>query len=82
MKSNRHKWNGRPWKNSHGYRGGMSVGCVNCNCVKEIIQGRVTYFLNDVVHEKAPKCKNNAVVSNEEKTIIEQLEIIKTWKKQ
>lgn len=56
MDTKRHKWSGKVRGESSGYRGGYTVGCLKCECVKEIIGGRVTYFLNDNVTDKAPLC--------------------------
>lgn len=45
----RHKWN-------MGLMNGTSVGCLNCRCVREVIRGVVTYFQDDTIYFKAPKC--------------------------
>ncbi len=48
----RHKWGGKV-----GYgKDNSSVGCVNCDCVRQYVGGKVTYFLNDNVTDKAPPC--------------------------
>lgn len=48
----RHKWNGKAKRN-------FAVSCKRCDCVKEIIKGNATYFINDTVTDKAPKCQKN-----------------------
>lgn len=63
-----HKWSGKPIGNCNDYKGGLGVVCVNCGCVKEIIRGRITYFLNDTVTERAPKCKDNPAIADSPKT--------------
>jgi len=50
----RHKWNGPISK-------GFVSGCMACDCVREIIRGKVTYFINDTVSEKSPKCEKGGV---------------------
>lgn len=50
----RHKWNG-PISN------GLANSCMNCACVREFIRGKVTYFINDTVSVKSPKCKKGGV---------------------
>lgn len=45
----RHKWNGKARK-------GVAVGCLNCRCVKEIIGGIPSYFMDDTVTTIAPNC--------------------------
>lgn len=47
----RHKW-------SSTMRSG-AVSCLMCDCIREYVRGKVTYFLNDSVTEKAPKCDPN-----------------------
>lgn len=54
----RHKWNGKLKGNGNDGKGGIVVACINCECVKELVQSRVTYFVNDTVYDKAPKCIN------------------------
>jgi hypothetical protein len=61
----RHKWNGRVIGESSGFRGGLSVACMKCGCVKEIIGGKITYFLNDSVNTKAPECRISDHQSNQ-----------------
>lgn len=39
-----------------GLMNGTAVGCLNCRCVREVIRGVVTYFQDDNVYFKAPKC--------------------------
>jgi len=53
----RHKWNGKPSGNANDYKAGLSVACVRCECVKEIVAGKLTYFINDSVYDKAPPCE-------------------------
>jgi len=53
----RHKWIGKAIGESSGYRGGTVAVCEKCGCVKEIIGGRITYFIRDYLYDKAPKCK-------------------------
>lgn len=45
----KHKWNGK-------IKG--VVACVNCGCVKEVVNGKIIYFLNDTVYHNAPVCKH------------------------
>jgi len=52
----RHKWNGKAKGNGNDYGGGLVVACKTCGCVKEIVKGRPTYFINDIVYDKSPKC--------------------------
>lgn len=47
-----HKWSGKIGRNT-------TVACVKCECVKELIKGSITYFINDTVYHKAPKCEGN-----------------------
>lgn len=53
----RHKWDGKAIGDSQGYRGGVGATCKKCGCVKEIIGGKMTYFIDDTLHDgKAPTC--------------------------
>lgn len=47
----RHKWTGK-LKNG-------AVACIHCHCIKEMVKGQPTYFINDSVYLKAPKCQRN-----------------------
>lgn len=53
MITKRRKWDGK-------VAVGLAVGYKKCDCVKEIIGGKVTYFLNDALTEKAPPCSGAA----------------------
>lgn len=49
----RHKWGSTTKLKS---KESSSVGCVRCGCVRQYVGGKVTYFLNDTVYDRAPKC--------------------------
>lgn len=50
----RHKWD---WQiKSICVDGGCST-CIKCGMIKQYVAGKATYFLNDNVYLKAPKCK-------------------------
>lgn len=59
MKKQRHKWNGKAYGNCEEGKGGLGVACLNCDCVKEIIRGKPTYFIDDTVYHKAPPCRKD-----------------------
>lgn len=52
----RHKWNGKARGNSNDNHGGLAVACVKCGCVKEFVNSRLTYFIDDTCYDTAPNC--------------------------
>lgn len=74
----KHKWVGKATKEASGYKGGDCARCIKCGCVKEIIHGKLTYFLNDNIYEKAPECKDNSA-QGDDISIDEQMRIVKQW---
>ena len=50
--SGRHKWDGKVGN----CRDALVVSCIKCGCIKQTVSGFLTYFINDTVYDKAPKC--------------------------
>ena len=47
----KHKWNGK-------IRDKLKiVGCLKCDCVKELIGSKITYFMHNNLTYKAPPCE-------------------------
>lgn len=65
----RHKWNGRgdlaPMGTSN--RGGLAVSCIKCGCVREYVKGIATFFIDDSVYDKAPKCDERLLINKKQK---------------
>lgn len=52
LRRSRHQWSG---KTGYG-KDNSSVACLHCDCVRQFVGGKPTYFLNDTVYDKAPEC--------------------------
>lgn len=49
-----HKWNREMKKLLH--RDGTIAACIRCGCVKQYVNGKPTYFINDTSYDKSPNC--------------------------
>jgi len=62
----RHKWNGPQGRvKATANKGGFTVACINCGCVREYVAGFPTYFIDDNVYDKkAPSCDRRLLKTN------------------
>lgn len=57
-----HKWSSpNTGKKATSNKGGVATSCLRCGCVREYVNGKVTYFINDTIYFQSPECNPSTV---------------------